>query len=74
MVALALPLALAGNVVRLVTIILAAEAFGQRIGELVHESMGFVTFALALLLLFAIGHWLREPGPAVGPPGAGRRP
>ncbi|MGD0539459.1 MAG: exosortase/archaeosortase family protein [Verrucomicrobiota bacterium] len=74
MVVLALPLALAGNVVRLVAIILAAEAFGHRAGELVHEYMGFVTFVLALLLLFAIGHWLREPDSAAGPPGQGRRP
>ena len=74
MVVLALPLALAGNVVRLVTIILAAEAFGQPAGERVHEYTGYVTFALALLLVFGIGHWLRDPAPAVAPPGEGRRP
>jgi exosortase len=74
MVVLALPLALAGNVVRLVAIILAREAFGQRAGELVHEYMGYVTFPLVLLLLFVIGHWLREPDSAAGPPGQGRRP
>jgi exosortase len=74
MVGLALPLALAGNVVRLVAIILAAEAFGHRAGEWVHEGMGFVTFVLALWLLFAIGHWLREPDSAAGPSGEGRRP
>ncbi len=60
MVVLAMPLAVAGNVVRLVGIILAAEAFGQRAGEVVHEWFGFLTFAMALLLLFALGHWLRD--------------
>lgn len=65
-VGLALPLALAGNVVRLVAIILAAEAFGYRVGQIVHECMGFVTFALTLLLLFALGQWLRGSDPAVG--------
>ena len=60
-VALALPLAVAGNVLRLVTIILASEAFGRRAGEFVHEWFGFVTFALAMGGLLTVGHWLREP-------------
>ncbi len=60
-IALALPLAVAGNVLRLVTIILASEAFGRRAGEFVHEWFGFVTFALAMGGLLAVGHWLREP-------------
>ncbi len=60
-IALALPLAVAGNVLRLVTIIVASEAFGRRAGEFVHEWFGFVTFALAMGGLLVVGHWLREP-------------
>lgn len=58
--ALALPLAVAGNVLRLVTIIVAAEGFGRGAGDFVHEWFGFVTFGLALAALLAVGHWLRE--------------
>jgi exosortase len=61
--ALALPLAVAGNVLRLVSIIVAAEGFGRAAGDFVHEWFGFVTFGLALAALLAVGHWLREaPG------------
>lgn len=67
MVALALPLAVAGNVARLVCIIVAAEAFGREAGDFVHEWFGFVTFALALLVMVLVGNWLREPS---GPPAA----
>lgn len=61
MVALALPLAVAGNVLRLVSIIVAAEGFGRGAGEFVHEWFGFVTFALGLVVIFAVGNWLQEP-------------
>jgi exosortase len=70
-VAMALPLALLGNVFRLVSIIVAAEAFGEGAGKFVHDWFGFVTFALSLGILMALGHWLRDPEPeeAVAPPG-----
>lgn len=60
MVSLALPLAVAGNVLRLVSIIVAAEGFGREAGEFVHEWFGFVTFGLGLVVIFAVGNWLRE--------------
>lgn len=67
-IAFALPLALLGNVIRLVGIIVAAEAFGQTAGQVAHDWFGFVTFALALLALAAAGRWLRDPdGPAASP-------
>lgn len=66
MVALALPLALLGNVLRLMTIIVAAEAFGHAAGEFAHDWFGFLTFALALAAMLGLGHWLREPAPVVG--------
>jgi exosortase len=71
---LALPLALVGNVIRLTSIIVAAEAFGREAGEFVHEWFGFVTFALALAALLTVGHWLREPAEPPVPGGLTPRP
>jgi exosortase/archaeosortase family protein len=68
-VCLAGPLALVNNVFRLVSIMIAAEAFGPKAGKFVHEWFGFVTFAMALGLLLAVGHWLGEPRLAKAPPG-----
>lgn len=65
MVSLALPLAVAGNVLRLVSIIVAAEGFGRAAGDFVHEWFGFLTFGLGLAAMLAVGHRLREPKPAV---------
>ena len=60
-VAIALPLALVGNVLRLVGIVVTAEAFGSDAGEIAHDWLGFLTFALAITVLIALGWWLREP-------------
>lgn len=67
-IALAIPLALAGNVFRLVSIILAAEAFGQQAGAFVHDWFGFVTFAMALGVLMLLGRWLGEETAGVASP------
>ncbi len=66
MMALAMPLALASNVLRLVAIIVAAEAFGRGAGEVVHNWFGFVSFALAIGAVLGVGHWLRDAPPTVG--------
>jgi exosortase len=63
-IALAPPLAVAGNVLRLTAVIMTAEAFGQQAGERVHDWVGFVTFALALVCLLLVGGWLREEKPS----------
>jgi exosortase len=68
MVGLAFPLALLNNVARLVSIVVAAEAFGREAGQFVHEWFGFVTFIGAMAVMLAVGRWLQEP--AVGPGGA----
>jgi exosortase len=60
MVVIALPLALAGNVVRITSVIIAAEAFGQDVGARVHDSAGFVTFLVAIVCVVALGFWLKE--------------
>jgi exosortase len=71
MISLALPLAVAGNVARLVTIIVAAEAFGREAGDFVHEWFGFVTFALALTVMLLVGNWLRDRNELPASPGPG---
>ncbi len=61
LMAAAVPLAVAGNVVRLLTIIVAAEAFGQSAGNYVHESGWFslLPYVPAFGGLLLLGHWLR---------------
>lgn len=68
---LAVPLAVAANVIRLCTVIIAAEAFGQQSGNDVHESwwMSLLPYALAITVLLlatrAINRWWpenEEPG------------
>ena len=60
MIASAFPLAVAGNVLRLTLIILAAEAFGQKAGNWVHEDtiMSLVPYVPAFLGLRLLGSWL----------------
>lgn len=64
MIASAFPLAVAGNVLRLTTIILAAEAFGQKAGNWVHDNglLSLLPYVPAFLGLGLLGNWLREPG------------
>jgi exosortase len=48
MLALSLPLIYFGNVVRIVAIVVAAQAGGREWGDLVHEIMGYGVFAIVL--------------------------
>ena len=75
----AVPLAVLGNVVRMLTIVIAAEIWGPRAGGYVHEGGPFGVLSLlpyipAFLGLFLLGSLLREPrlpGPApAGTPSA----
>jgi exosortase len=66
LVASAVPLAVAGNVLRMLTIVIAAEIGGQSWGNYIHEGgPGGVISLLPYLPVFAgvllLGHWLREP-------------
>ncbi len=56
----ALPLALIGNTVRIVAVILAAEAFGSKAGMRVHDGAGFITFGIAIGCIMLLGYYLRE--------------
>lgn len=62
MIAAAFPLAVAGNVLRLTLIILAAEAFGQEAGNWVHDNsvMSLLPYVPAFLGLGLLGSWLGE--------------
>jgi exosortase len=71
-IASAFPLAVGANVVRLTSIIIAAEAFGQQAGAYVHGSwwMSLVPYVPAFLGLGLLGSWLKEkpPGDKPGKP------
>lgn len=74
MVALALPLAVLGNVLRVSFVIVTAEAFGQEAGGWVEQKFGFVSFAVAIVCVVIVGRWLHEPGSETdnSPPHPGR--
>jgi len=70
MIALAAPLAVAGNVARITTVIILAEAFGHKTGAAAETNLGYVTFAVAIGLMFLAGWLLREqPAPVAAPIG-----
>jgi exosortase len=67
LIASAIPLALLGNVMRMLLIVLASElggrTHGQDWGNFVHENLFFslVPYVPAFAGLMLLGHWLREP-------------
>jgi exosortase len=64
---LCVPYAFAGNVVRIVAIILSAEWFGQRAGMIVHEWFGFLVFAIVLALQLVSVRLLKRWRPEAEP-------
>jgi len=66
MMAAAFPLAMIGNVVRMMGIIFSAELWGQGAGNYVHESAFFslVPYVPAMAGLMLLAHWLRDKKPA----------
>lgn len=62
MLASAIPLAVAGNVLRLACIIIAAEAFGQEAGNFVHDNslLSLLPYVPAIGGLFLLGWILNE--------------
>jgi len=72
-VASAIPLAIIGNLLRMVAIIIAAELGGQAWGDRVHEGGPLGIYSLlpyvpAFLGLLLLAHYLREPVPPVPAP------
>jgi exosortase len=73
LIGLAVPLAVIGNVVRLLTIVLAAEIGGQSAGNAVHEGgpMGvwsLLPYVPAFFGLMAVGKWLSGRNASVQKP------
>jgi len=65
LIAAALPLAILGNIVRMLTIIIAAEIWGQEGGNYVHEGglfgiLSLLPYVAAFAGLLLLGHFLRE--------------
>jgi exosortase len=55
----AFPLAVAGNVGRVTTVIVLGDVFGRDIAMQLEQYLGLVTFAVALGCLMLLGHWLQ---------------
>ena len=62
MIAAAVPLAVAGNVTRLLMIVAVAEAFGQEYGQWVHDSSVFslLPYVPPIIGIMVLGHLLKE--------------
>jgi exosortase/archaeosortase family protein len=58
----AFPLAIAGNVLRMIVVIIAADVSGQEAGEYVHDNFIFslLPYVPAIGGVMLLGHWLRE--------------
>ncbi len=69
LIAAAGPVAIAGNVLRITTVIVAAEAFGEEAGGLVHDHAWVLTWGLALACMWGVftllNRGLGEPGQAI---------
>jgi len=65
LIAAAFPLAVLGNLVRMLTIIIAAEIWGQEAGNKIHDGgplgiYSLIPYVPAFAGLLLLGHWLRE--------------
>src|SRR6266404_7600729 len=63
LVLVAFPLSIIGNVLRITFTVFVAEMFGQNAGSAVEQNAGFVTFAIAIIVVLLLEQWLREPKP-----------
>jgi exosortase len=75
----AIPLAVVGNTLRMLTIVIAAEMGGQEWGNKVHDGGPLGIWSLLPYIpvfagLFGIGHWLREEHPLSEAPAVERLP
>jgi exosortase len=65
LILLSVPLAVAGNTLRIILVIIIGDEFGQDAGAYWEQKLGFVTFLVAILGIFALDYWLKEPEPAI---------
>ncbi|HEY9153904.1 MAG TPA: exosortase/archaeosortase family protein [Opitutaceae bacterium] len=56
--ALVLPFAFLGNLIRVLAIVLAGEKFGPNAAQRVHALSGFLVFAVVFVLLWLVMRWL----------------
>jgi exosortase/archaeosortase family protein len=61
----ALPLAIIGNVIRLLCIVISASIWGRSTGNYVHENVFFslIPYVPAILGVMLLGRWLGERRP-----------
>jgi len=66
MLSAAIPLAILGNLTRLLIIIIVAEGFGQKAGNWIHDSTLFslLPYVPPILGIIVLGHLLREQSPS----------
>lgn len=62
-ISMAVPLAVASNVLRLTLIVIGAEIFGQETGNFIHDWSGFLTYVVAIGGMLIMGAWLGEREP-----------
>jgi exosortase len=60
MFAMAIPLVVIFNILRLVTIVLATQSINKEAGLFVHEWFGFCTYMMAVLCMMATAHFLKD--------------
>lgn len=60
MIFTAIPLAIFCNILRLMAVIISAQAWGQGAGNFVHEWFGYVTYAVAIAGTVLVARCLRE--------------
>ena len=72
-IAAAIPLAVLGNLVRIVIVLIVGKAVSFEAGAVIEQKLGFLTFLIAFAGLFLLGRKLgeRSDAPAGGAPPSG---
>ena len=60
LIGLVIPLAVLGNTVRIISVIVTGEVAGQAAGAAIEQKLGFVTFLVALAGVLAAAKWLEK--------------
>lgn len=58
MTAITIPLAVLGNTVRIIVVVIVGEVVSANAGARIEQNLGFVTFAVALLCIFGLARFL----------------